>query len=552
MLYISNPREHWADVLVVGGGIGGCAAAMAAAAMGKRVILTEDSDWLGGQLTSQAVPPDEHCWIETHGCTQRYRRFRQGIRQYYRSHYPLTEAARLDLALNPGLADVSTICHEPAVAVAVLDQMLAEDRAAERLTVLSRRIPVAASVVGDRVAAITLRSLDTGDEEVISATYILDATELGDLLPLAGIEYVTGAESQAETAEPHAVTGPAQPDNVQSLTWSFPVSYDPTGGSHVIDRPAQYDRWRAYVPPVRPAWPGRLLDWTHADPITLAPRRRTLFVEETDDPFGSLWRYRRILASDHFDPGNPPHETTLVNWPQNDYLGGNIIDQPPDVVQRYLEEARQLSLSLLYWMQTEAPRPDGGTGYPGLYLRPDLVGSPDGLAKKPYVRESRRIRALTTVTELDIGAEARGTPTARFFDDSVGVGSYRIDLHPSTGGNNYIDIDSLPFQIPLGALIPVRVENVLPACKNIGVTHIANGCYRLHPVEWNVGEAAGFLAGFCIDRGLQPREVREVPKHLYDFQRLLRDEGIELAWPTCPTGSSAAHSCRPAAHSASE
>ena len=85
---------------------------------------------------------------------------------------------------------------------------------------------------------------------------------------------------------------------------------------------------------------------------------------------------------------------------------------------------------------------------------------------------------------------------AETFADSVGVGSYRIDLHPSTGGDNYIDISSLPFQIPLGALIPRRVENLLPACKNLGTTHITNGCYRLHPVEWAIGEAAGALAAY--------------------------------------------------------
>ena len=89
--------------------------------------------------------------------------------------------------------------------------------------------------------------------------------------------------------------------------------------------------------------------------------------------------------------------------------------------------------------------------------------------------------------------------SAETFPDSVGVGSYRIDLHPSTGGDNYIDISSLPFQIPLGALIPRRVENLLPACKNLGTTHITNGCFRLHPVEWGIGEAAGALAAFCLE-----------------------------------------------------
>ena len=143
---------------------------------------------------------------------------------------------------------------------------------------------------------------------------------------------------------------------------------------------------------------------------------------------------------------------------KNDYLEGNIIDKPADEVERYLEEARQLSLSLIYWMQTEAPRPDGGVGYPGLYLRPDLVGTDDGLAMFPYIRESRRIKALFTVTENHVGTEARQGRQAERFDDSVGIGCYRIDLHPSTGGDNYIDISSLPFQIPLGALLPVRVR----------------------------------------------------------------------------------------------
>ena len=94
----------------------------------------------------------------------------------------------------------------------------------------------------------------------------------------------------------------------------------------------------------------------------------------------------------------------------------------------------------------------------------------------------------------------------------MGVGSYRIDLHPSTGGDNYIDVSSLPFQIPLGALIPRRVENLLPACKNLGATHITNGCYRLHPVEWNIGEAAGLLAAEAIRTASPPRRIRNTEK----------------------------------------
>jgi hypothetical protein len=117
------------------------------------------------------------------------------------------------------------------------------------------------------------------------------------------------------------------------------------------------------------------------------------------------------------------------------------------------------------------------------------------------------------------------------FPDTIGIGYYRIDLHPSAAGRNYLDLASLPFQIPLGALLPQRVENLLPAGKNLGTTHITNGAYRLHPVEWNIGEAAGALAAFCLQHKEPPRQVRRDPKLCAAFQQHLRDQGVELAWP---------------------
>jgi hypothetical protein len=166
------------------------------------------------------------------------------------------------------------------------------------------------------------------------------------------------------------------------------------------------------------------------------------------------------------------------------------------------------------------------------------MGTPDGMAKYPYIRESRRIKALFTVLEEHVGAENRKLVASEeagkksvFFYDSVGIGYYHIDLHPSNRGNNYIDFGSLPFQIPLGALLPQRVENLLPANKNIGTTHITNGCYRLHPVEWSIGEAAGCLAAFAGKKQLPPRAVRENRELLKEFQDYIRKQGIETSWP---------------------
>jgi len=522
-------REVNTDVLIVGGGLGGVAAALAAARLGRRVVLTEPTDWLGGQLTSQAVPPDENAWIETHPTARSYTDLRERVRAYYRRNYPLTATARLNPLLNPGNGFVSRLCHEPRVAVAVLDELLAPWRAAGYVRVLTRHEPIAADVGGDIIRAVTFRDLNGGPDVTIAGAYVLDASELGDLLPLAGVEHVIGAEGRDETGELHAPEQ-ADPLDQQAVSWCFAVEYRP-GEEHVIERPAGYDHWRTATAPF---WPARRLSWTDVEPISLAERTRPIFTgEPTDDYHGDLWHYRRIISSRQFEPGLVDTDVTLVNWPQIDYWDAPLVGVSEQQAEAALAGSRDLSLSFLYWMQTEAPRHDGGTGYPELRLRPDITGSADGLAKAAYIRESRRIRAEFTVREEHVGVEAQleGAGSA-VFADTVGVGHYRIDLHPSTAGRTYIDIESYPFQIPLGALIPVRVDNLLAANKNIGTTHITNGCYRLHPVEWSIGEAAGALAAFCLDRRARPRQIRAAARQLADYQRLLSDTlGVRLAWP---------------------
>lgn len=518
------------DVAIIGAGVGGCAAALAACRNGLRVVMTEETDWIGGQLTSQAVPPDEHPWIEAFGCTEAYRAYRNGVREYYRRNLPLTPEARGRMRLNPGGGLVSGLTHEPRVSLAVLEDMLAPYAGGGRLDLLLRHRAVDADAAGAIVRAVRVRSLASGRERTLEARYFIDATEQGDLLPLTGTEFVTGFESRKETGELHAPEA-AQPLNIQAFTVCFALDYRP-GEDHTIDKPSEYAFWRDYVPRMTPPWPGKLLSFSMSDPITLKPRAVHFDPEASGRGEGlNLWLYRRIAARSHFTPGAYASDISLINWPQNDYWLGNLHGVSDDEVARHLARGKQLSLSLLYWLQTEAPRPDGGAGWRGLRLRHDQVGTEDGLAMAPYIRESRRIRAEFTVVEQHVGREARGSDAAEEFSDSIGVGSYRIDLHPSSGGDNYIDVSSLPFQIPLGALIPKRVDNLIPAAKNLGTTHITNGCYRLHPVEWNIGEAAGCLVSHAVQTGVAPRAIRNTPPRLAAFQKALREQGIELAWP---------------------
>lgn len=528
-------HEHSCDILVVGAGLGGVAAAYAACQLGRSVILTEETDWIGGQLTSQAVPPDESPWIEHTAATGGYRRLRNGIRDYYRRNYPLLPGPRNDPFLNPGMGNVSRLCHEPRVALAVMYEMLAPYLANGQLDIWLNTIATGVSENGDVVTSVDLLRKDTGHTTTLTAPYVIDATELGDLLEHSSIEQVMGAEARSETGEMHALDV-ADPMDQQAISWCFAVSHH-QGEDHVIDRPRDYDFWREYQADF---WPNKQLSWEDVHPITLEARHRAIFrfpEHEEDRPF---WLYRRIVNASYYPEGFT-HDVTLVNWPQMDYWLGPIVGVDDETKAKNLESSRQLSLSLLYWMQTEAPRHDGGNGYPGLKIRPDLLGTEDGLAKYVYVRESRRIKAEFTVLEEHVGFEQREemglAPVAAEFDDSVGIGYYRIDLHPSTGLRTYVDIASLPFQIPLGALIPQRIDNLIPANKNIGTTHITNGCYRLHPVEWNIGEAAGALAAWSLNNGTTPRSVRNNEPELRDFQKMLETTlRVPLKWPSYELG----------------
>lgn len=529
-------QELKADLVIIGAGLGGFAAALAALRNGETVVLTEETDWIGGQLTQQGVPPDEHQWIETHGAPVSYRDFRNAVRSYYKAYYPLTAEAKSRENLNPGDGAVSRLCHEPKVALAIMESLLKPYISSGRLTLLLNYYPVGAHVKGNQVEEVNVKHVKTEQTITLISNYFVDATELGDLLPLTKTEYRTGTESKAEFNELHAPEQADTQDN-QSFTVCFAMDYVP-GENHTIPKPKDYDFWRNYIPNIKPAWSGKLLSLSYSNPQTLEPK--TLGFHPEGKQTGSqlnLWNYRRIIHKNNFDKGFYAGDISIVNWPQNDYMLGNLIDVPRKEFDKHVAAAKQLSLSLLYWLQTEVENEAGGKGWPGIRLRKDIMGTEDGMAKYPYIRESRRIKAEFTVTEQHVGKENRkisaqaneDTDKAAYFEDSVGIGYYHIDLHP-TQRRNYVDFPSLPFQIPLGALIPIRMDNLLPANKNIGTTHITNGCYRLHPVEWSIGEAVGLLVHFAKKKAVTPRKIRSDKTLLGEFQDFIRSEGIETEW----------------------
>lgn len=498
------PRAEPCEILIAGGGTGGVAAALAAARNGRRVVLLEETDWLGGQMTSQGVSAlDEHEHIESFGGTRSYYELRNAIRQHYGE-------------LNPGNCWVTRLAFEPRVAVRAIESMLQPYVASGRLTVLRRTKTVAATVEGERVSEVVALGLEDNGSVRFQPRLVIDATELGDLLPLCGAEYVVGAETVGQTGEPQAQPVEAKPHCVQSFTYTFACERRGDGERHVIARPEKYEHYSL-------SQPYSLRIEVHGGEIygeTSGWLQYSLY-DTLPGTKGGLWTYRRLVHGKSFSS----NDLTMFNWPGNDYRDRSLLDCPALEAARALQDAKRVSLGFLHWLQTEQAAPD-------LLLRTDVMDTADGLSKHPYIREARRIKARKTIVEQEVSAHYQEGPHAAQYADSVGVGWYPIDIHRSGPDDVGASCRTRPFQIPLGALLPARVVNLIAGAKNIGTTHITNGCYRLHPVEWNVGEAAGMLAAFALGERMPPAAVREDGAALHRFQRRLQNEGIPLAWPS--------------------
>jgi hypothetical protein len=540
---VSNDRPRQTikcDILIVGGGIGGTAAALKIWDLNRtlpckhsaplRVVLTEETDWLGGQFTSQGLPaPDDNHLVESSGACRKYQDLRTAVRDYYRNSGELTPEARQDKYLNPGSCWVSHLSFEPKAALNAISRFLEPAVASHSLQILyrykafktvhSRANKGQAFPDPNQLKQVYAVQLDSGHTLSVKPKICLDATEFGDILALAGLPYSLGSDSRIETGEPHAPMR-ANPDNVQDFTYPFVVEFR-QNENHKIEMPPHYE------------------DFKRQDKFTLAGYKMFAADDQNpqEDAQGLLpfWQYRRIIDASKFTNTSHANDLSVINWTSNDLRGFNVIDQTPSAQAERLAFAKSLSLGFLYWLQNEAP-PDqgvqgtqGGQGYPQLMLRKDVLGTDDGLSKHPYIREARRAKTRHTIVEQEIVAVANSGARAKDFPDSVGIGLYPIDIHglqevPGTWQA------TKPFQIPLGALIPQATTNVLPAAKNIGTTHLTNGAYRLHPIEWAIGEAQGALAFFALTHKIRAADVFSDIKMVRQLQQMLVTSGTPIYW----------------------
>ena len=455
------------DVLVVGGGTGGTAAALQSARLGARTIVAEPTPWLGGMLSAAGVSATDGNHRLPSGL---WREFRERVY----AHYGGPEAV--------GTGWVSHTHFEPRVAARIFEERAAAEPS---LRVLFRHRFVDVVKDGSRVRGAVLEDLATGRRVGVRAKVVVDGTDLGDVLARAGAAFDVGLEADSVSGENAGIT--ASSDVVQDLTWCAILKDYGPGPDRTIPRPERYD----------PA---------EFDCSSTSYCKDTTREKPTVDA-------RRML-----DYARLPGGKYLVNWPNhgNDtYL--NVVGMDDAAREEALLAAKATTLRFVYFIQNEL-------GFRSLGLADDEYPTTDRLPFIPYHREGRRLRGVVRFTARDI-EEPFGARDP-LYRTGVSVGDYPIDHHHKRNPQAPQHLWFVPvpsFSVPLGALVPETIDGLVVADKAISVSNVANGTTRLQPVVLLTGQAAGTLAALAARQGREPRGVP-----VRDVQRALLETGAFL------------------------
>ena len=635
--------------------LAGAATAYEGLLAGRTVCLTEITDWVGGQISSQGTSAlDER---ETQRSLLFYPRGYLELRGRIKEHYG---------RLNPGGCWVSYSCFMPYDGHKILFNIL-QDAARKGKGTLKwfpntviKELAITPAVAGNTVGGQQIKSaiaiqhkpaantppLNT---ETLSQTiedayryensprfnktiirfiskasgtppnprrggnstsspplqggadwYVVDATETGELIGLADVPYRLGIDPRSPL-EPSSPSPTGDAYCTQGFTYTFAMQATKEPQQHQV--PSFYQQYAPYY--------------------SYELQRLASF------PLVFTYRQIRSMRPDEKRPSDPkqfpiyPGDISMQNWTWgNDYRPGSAQDNLI-YSREQLEEAGQLqpggwmgglrtetlrkgeenAKGFFYWLVTGTTDSQLGEGVkkpnPNNRFLSGLdspMGTVHGLSKYPYMREGRRIIGRPSfnqpqgfmVWEVDmsrtdftadfyrqnlseeeyrklwlavgglnapalaVGSQSvedtKSRSRATIYPDSVGIGHYAIDFHPcmtnsppeapgntEREGTRKAQGQAYPFQIPLRAMIPQKIDNMLVAGKSIAVSHTAAAAYRVHSFEWSAGAAAGVTAAFSLEKGIIPYElVDELPSrepNLEVLQLRLQQNANPIAFP---------------------
>jgi len=442
-----------ADVLVIGGGVGGTAAAIQSARLGAKTILVEPTSMLGGMLTAAGVS----C---TDGNDQLPSGMWEEFRQALYKHYGKKR-------LNTGW--VSNTNFEPKVGDSIFKAWAANEK---NLKVYYGYEFESIQKTGSKVTGATLRKKDNSAALKIKANVVVDGTELGDVLAAAGAEYDLGMDDPAVSGEKEARQ---KNDIIQDLTWAAVLKDYGPGADKTIARPEGYDPKKFYCTCTDAPCDGK--PW-NGDKL-------------------KMLNYGKLPRS----PG-AKQDKYMLNWPPfgNDiYL--NVVEMSSEVRVHSYELAKHHTLGFIYFMQTEL-------GMRNIGLADDELDG--GMALIPYNREGRRVKGVVRMTINHI----KNPYDYTLYRTGIAVGDYPVDHHHARYPGKVPEIEFPPipaYNIPMGTLIPAKIDGLIVCEKGISVSNIVNGTTRLQPVVLLTGQAAGVLAALVAVRPRKKEtEVRQM------------------------------------------
>ncbi|MET2984600.1 FAD-dependent oxidoreductase [Aureibaculum conchae] len=444
------------DVLIIGGGAGGTSAAIQVARMGVKVKIIESTSWLGGMLTSAGVSAIDGNHNMPSGI---WGEFRQKLYDYY-----------------GGVDKVATgwVSHtlfEPSVGNKILKDMAQ----IENLNVVYNAKYKTITKEKDlwKVTYKQKRKLKT-----IKAKILIDATEIGELLPILDVDFRLGMDAKKDTNENYA---PETANTiVQDLTYVAILQDVGTIRSKkgLVKKPKKYN----------------------PKDFECCCKR------EEDEMFGAvsdcqqMLNYAKLPTLLSQKNEGKIGDKYMINWPN---CGNDFYLNWPELTHgerlQRLQDAKNFTLSFVYYIQNELE-------FKNLRLS-DEFGTKDRLPFIPYDREARRVKGevFLTVNHLENPYDYN------LFKTGVVVGDYPIDHHHKKNANapeiDFINIKVPSYNIPLGSLIPKSIDNFLVAEKNISVSNIANGTTRLQPVVIGIGQATGALAALAIKENKNPKDI---------------------------------------------